>query len=953
MEPITNITHIPSPPVISRFVAPWDTSGWYRVLPDFSVGKRLYSNSDVCVALLPEKYCGWEYIMTFDSKTDGFDDKQEVDFYLEQDAAVFVALDHSAPYNFLPGFTDTNDNMSASDGTVYRILASDYLKGSQVHIPGFTGDYHHFIVFVRPAAPQKEGDSFKTVSSACTLPPYQKRAYTWYFHEVFNQLPAGTVPAGFSCSGFCRIMNYPHSIQRKYVLLKNGAIMERSIPASGQEILELSIQVLTGGLHIHFCGVNLVLENGSVVLENGQTAAVSNDSSFDLRFVRDASAHPSCGCLSIWVNNRLAGQADCDSENTVRISIAADDTAIAALDFISLRDNTEIFVAQEDFSVLPSDLSLSSSANAVLSDYPFPTNKSLCLTGGSCCYTFAPVADTITVETKVKAEKDDFVILPELRDENGQPALRIAMYRNNLYASKGQVWERIFSGGTDWMYYPCGSWYHIRITAFLSDGTYDVFIDGAERICRFPLMKPVETIAQAVFLVKHGKLYINELRIYDAPTICRGLMPPNMVFDVKKAPYNACGDGTILDTRVLQRAIDDAAYTGGTVYLHDGTFFTGSLHLHDDMTFFIDRSAVLVGTQDHTQYPLYTPGSSLCASRQLGRGLLYGQNLCNVRVTGGGTMDGQGLYRFKMNDPANNRLPDSRPCMVYISYSSGITLEDIRFRNSAYWTVVPLSCRNVFMQYLDLDCMNTPNRDGIDPVDCRDMTIRRCNIMAGDDGLCFKSSDTIGCENIDVSDMMIQSLASGIKFGTDTYYSLKNTHIRNCAVKNVNRCGISLESVDGAEISNVVFEEIDMTDVGAPVYITIGVRQRVPRQPSVKRQSSIDGVQFKHLRFDKAYPFSFTKNIRENMIIGQSAEFPIRNISFQDCYFELPGGFSEIPDIPEPINQNYPEYDQHGLSNGHAFCIRYARNVQIHNCRVVLQQPDVRPMVCCSDYEDK
>ena len=87
--------------------------------------------------------------------------------------------------------------------------------------------------------------------------------------------------------------------------------------------------------------------------------------------------------------------------------------------------------------------------------------------------------------------------------------------------------------------------------------------------------------------------------------------------------------------------------------------------------------------------------------------------------------------------------------------------------------------------------------------------------MAGDDGLCFKSSDPVGCYNIDVWDMMIQSLASGIKFGTDTYYCLKNAHISDCAIKNVNRCGISLETVDGAEVENVTFERIDMTDVGA------------------------------------------------------------------------------------------------------------------------------------------
>ena len=142
-----------------------------------------------------------------------------------------------------------------------------------------------------------------------------------------------------------------------------------------------------------------------------------------------------------------------------------------------------------------------------------------------------------------------------------------------------------------------------------------------------------------------------------------------------------------------------------------------------------------------------------------------------------------------------------------------------------------------------------------------------------------------------------------------------------------------------------MFDGIHMTDTGAPVYAVLGNRQRVPRGIFSIRQGSMDGICFKHLRFDRPYPFSFTKNIRENMIIGQSPQQPVRNIKFSDCHFELPGGFTEIPDVPEPIGEKYPEYDQHGLSNGYAFCLRYTEKIEFYNCNVVLEKPDVRPMV--------
>ena len=88
----SNVNFVPAKPPTSRFVAPWDTSGWYYVSPNMNVGSKIYSNSDAVIASIDEKYVGADYIVTFNSAADGFDDKQEVDFFAERDITVFVAL---------------------------------------------------------------------------------------------------------------------------------------------------------------------------------------------------------------------------------------------------------------------------------------------------------------------------------------------------------------------------------------------------------------------------------------------------------------------------------------------------------------------------------------------------------------------------------------------------------------------------------------------------------------------------------------------------------------------------------------------------------------------------------------------------------------------------------------------------------------------------------------------
>ena len=144
-----------------------------------------------------------------------------------------------------------------------------------------------------------------------------------------------------------------------------------------------------------------------------------------------------------------------------------------------------------------------------------------------------------------------------------------------------------------------------------------------------------------------------------------------------------------------------------------------------------------------------------------------------------------------------------------------------------------------------------------------------------------------------------------------------------------------------------------MTDVGAPVYVTVGERNRLPRQEGIPtRWGYIKGVTFRDLRFEKPYPFSHRKFIRETLVIGQNENQCVEDVVFENCHFELPGGATEQFGCPKTINKGYPEYDRHGPSAGSKFTIRFAKNVVIKNSEITLDNPDVRPDIAYFDYED-
>lgn len=955
---------IPASPVTSRFVSPWDTSGWYSVNPDFGTGARIYSNCDATVAKAPEYLFGADYIRTFNSAADGFDDKQEVDFYTERDCDIYVAINKNIPVPAcVSDFARDGGEIALDNGAVYALFKKKYAAGALVHIDGFKGEgYDHFFAIAVPTDTEEKMPLPETPACADFPAAYAPRTYRRYVNEVFNDEGA---LSSFETVGDVSLCTREDDSRDGYVKISKGCIISE-IPDFGSRVV-ISAKITPEEKNGKYMVCAVYGKSGvisCIVFDMGKIYAASREESvkigdfeaganYDVKLVFDREK----ACFDAWLGCRRAATdvpvSDTDARGVKFIS----HIGVLGADNIVIEDDTEIYAANEDFSSGSGYITKSENAVADIAEYPFAADKSLALSSANgksaaCAYAFPAISGIATVEAKIKITDGGFAIAPEITDEKGNVALRIAHYKNNLYATNGDKWERIYGGLNEWMYYPCANWVNLKITLDTDSGKYTLMADGAVRAKDFVLCGKVKNVCRAAYTCTgENTVYINRIRVYDAPDFCR-IAPTGKIFDVKD--FGAVGDGKTLDTAAIQKAVDAAAYTGGTVYLGGGTYFSGQINLKSDMTFFVARDAVLLGTQDHGEYPLCEPRTSLCAHRQLGRGLLYGENIKNIRITGGGMLDGNGLYRFKMNDPVNDkRALDARPDIVYITYSDDITVENINMKNSAFWTVVPLSSGNVILRNLNLDCMNTPNRDGIDPVDCHDMTIYGCNIMAGDDGLCFKSSDPVGCYNIDVWDMMIQSLASGIKFGTDTYYCLKNAHITDCAIKNVNRCGISLETVDGAEVENVVFERIDMTDVGAPVYITVGARNRLPRGGAHFRKSGMKNVTFRDMRFDRAYPFSYTKNIREVMAVGQSDDQIMENILFENCDFTLAGGFAEIPGCPNPIDNRYPEYDRHGLSAGHGFTVRYAKNFVLKNVNVKLESPDMRPLIAYFDYNGK
>jgi exo-poly-alpha-galacturonosidase len=174
--------------------------------------------------------------------------------------------------------------------------------------------------------------------------------------------------------------------------------------------------------------------------------------------------------------------------------------------------------------------------------------------------------------------------------------------------------------------------------------------------------------------------------------------------------FGAVGDGETLNTAAIQKAIDTCRSPGCTVVVPAGTFRTGALFLHGDMTLQLDEDAVLQGSDRWQDYPLskgyylypvpdplptedsYTtylrpPSLINVLPADNGRsedGRQPGEVASNVRIVGQGTVDGNGWKTAEpaeITDEAGRSLPQYRASNVGKVLDDGILAAD-QFRHA-------------------------------------------------------------------------------------------------------------------------------------------------------------------------------------------------------------------------------------------------------------------------------
>lgn len=298
--------------------------------------------------------------------------------------------------------------------------------------------------------------------------------------------------------------------------------------------------------------------------------------------------------------------------------------------------------------------------------------------------------------------------------------------------------------------------------------------------------------------------------------------------------YGAIGDGKTLNTKAIQSAIDACAKAGGgDLLIPKGTFLTGSIFLKQGVNLFIEKDAVLKGSQNTNDYPWIDTRIAGLEMRWPAA-LVNADGITNLQLTGEGMLDGSGERWWREYWDARKHEKDDldphfkvpRPRLVHIIRCQNVTVRDLFLKDSAFWNLQLTYCDGVEVHNLKIRAPHEPvkaaSSDGIDVDSTRNVLITGCDIECDDDAICLKAGrDADGLrvnrptENVVIRDCHVGHAAGLVCFGSETAGGIRNIRISDCRADN--GCGeivrLKTRMGRGGVVEDVLYENIQADGV--------------------------------------------------------------------------------------------------------------------------------------------
>ena len=407
--------------------------------------------------------------------------------------------------------------------------------------------------------------------------------------------------------------------------------------------------------------------------------------------------------------------------------------------------------------------------------------------------------------------------------------------------------------------------------------------------------------------------------------------------------------GVFDNTQVFKKAIQKCTNNGGGIVLVPaGKYFTGPIHLDNNVNLHLAEGSEIVFNTNPDAFPIVHTsfeGTELMNYSPL----IYANNKRNVAVTGKGILNGQGSndkwwswcgkpsYGWQKNTPdqkedvntlmsmAEKGVPVTervfgkghflRPNCVEFFECSQVLLQGVQIVNAPFWVIHPIKSSNVIVDGVTIKS-HGPNNDGCDPEYSKNVWIKNTIFDTGDDCIAIKSGRdndgrrvAIKSENIIVQDCKMYDGHGGVTIGSEISAGVSNVYVENCImdspeldrairIKSNSRRGGLVENVF---VRNITVGQVKESVLGIDLHYGVHGNQTGTFMPQVQNifieNSSVKngGLYGILAKGHKGYPIN---NIRFKEVTIEKVETDysienVENLKFINTYIN--GSLMESP----------------------------------------------------------
>jgi len=397
--------------------------------------------------------------------------------------------------------------------------------------------------------------------------------------------------------------------------------------------------------------------------------------------------------------------------------------------------------------------------------------------------------------------------------------------------------------------------------------------------------------------------------------------------------FGAVSDGYTLNSDAINKAITKCSEDGGgKVIIPSGLWITGPIKMKSNVDLHLERGALVLFSRNHLDYPIvrypekgFSVTSPVC-----------GVNLENVAITGEGVFDGAGdtwrpvkkskmtssqwknlvssggyldkdnsiwypsqeaydglestkLLKGKKNISENDFIPfreSMRPYMVMFINCQNVFLNEITIENSPLFAFYPVKCTNLIIRKVKINNeWWAQNGDGIDINDCKNVLVYESTVMAGDDGICMKSSrgknlSGPDLQNIVIADCIVYHAHGGFVIGSNTDGGMRNISVKNCNFIGTD-IGLRFKSARdrGGLVENIFIDGIYMKDiVNEAVLFDFSYEQNLEENKDKEEKLPV----FRNFNIKNIICSGAKKAVSINAL----PESPVKDIKITNSYFE-------------------------------------------------------------------